>query len=461
MPGRIDFTMSFNTQRAAHKSDVGNGFRLYVLGNFSGRSDVSWEQRKIRGIDIDNFDQVMKQIRPALEIGSGLTLTFETLEDFHPDAWFEKIQILADLQKLKGELNNPNTAVQAAAKIQAYYQPKTKNDTPVQPQEATESQEDTLQRLLGKSPERTPGRTGSVDQFIDQLVAPHVTKDTDPQHQALIKVIDSTMSQLLRMLLHLQDFQNLEALWRATEALVNEESSDEQRFFLVDISQAELVAELRKGSRVFEQKLLQHAQSGDSGQDILLIGDYCFSDSADDRGLLMYCSQLAKACEGCFLGGADISLIENSILGRSENLRSWAKYLNEISADRVILAYPRYLLRLPYGNKRDPIEALEFEECLANPQSDELLWGNPAFMCARFLIKTSQGDKNEDQLYFSDIPAFSIDQNGEQILQPETETLLNVTQANALLSQGITPLIGFRQRQGIRLITISTLSEHS
>ena len=77
----------------------------------------------------------------------------------------------------------------------------------------------------------------------------------------------------------------------------------------------------------------------------------------------------------------------------------------------------------------------------------------------RFLIKTSQGDNRQDLLYFSDIPVFSFDQDGEKVLQPATELLLNEAQANALLSKGISPLLGFRQRSGARLMAITTLSE--
>ena len=460
MSGRIDFTMGFNTQSAALKSASDNGFRIYILGNFSGRPDGSWEQRKIRGIDSDNFDQVMNQIKPTLEIGSGLALQFETLDDFHPDAWLEKIQILADLQKLKKELSNPNTATQAAAKIQACCQKEANNETPIQPS-PIESQEDMLQRLLGNKPKKTNASRDTVDRLIDQIIAPHIRKETSPQHQALINLIDSMLSQLLQALLHRQDFQNLEALWRATDALVNEKSGDEHCFFLVDISSAELLAEQRKGSRAFEQKLMHHAQSGEGQQDILLIGDYCFSDREEDRNLLQFCSNLANACDGIFLSGADPALIANVIFGAPGNDQKWAQYLNETSADKVMLAYPRYLLRLPYGSKRDPIEAFEFEECPAIPQSDALLWGNPAFLCTRVFIRTRQGQEREERYYFSDIPAFTFDHDGEHMLQPGTEALLNEMQANALLSRGFIPLIGFRQRQGIRLMAILTLSEHS
>jgi len=225
----------------------------------------------------------------------------------------------------------------------------------------------------------------------------------------------------------------------------------------VDISQAELLAELKNDGHAFAQKLLQHVQLSDGVQDVLLISDYCFTDSAEDRELLNYCSRLANTVGGYFLGAADHSFIVNLISGESGNVQAWTQYLNEINAARVVLAYPRYLIRLPYGKKRDPIDAFEFEECSAIPQSDELLWGSPAFLCARVLIKTSQGQTTEDAFFFSNIPAFTFDQDGEPILQMGVETALSEKQANTLLSQGISPVIGFRQRQGVRVLSIAML----
>jgi len=462
MPGRIEFTMGFKTHKAAVKEEGDRGFRIYILGSFSGCSDVGWEQRKIRRIDIDSFDNVMTQIMPSLEISPGSKLQFETLDDFHPDAWLKKVPILADLQQLKMELINPATAARAAAKIRAFLPADTKSETVIQRQEATESQEEMLERLLGRKPERATGETtDAMDRYIDRLVSPHVTKDTEPQHQALITVIDTTISQFLLTLLHRPDFQALEALWRASEALVNEESTDQQNFFLVDVSQAELLAEHRKGDGGFERILLQHVRSGDGEQDVILIGDYCFSDSVDDRELLGFCSLLAETCGANFLGAAGLGLIENTVFGAAENIRNWKQYLDQIRADRLVLAYPRYLQRLPYGTKREPIEALVFEECSKIPLPDELLWGNPAFICARAMIRSRQEQQTDEPGFFGEIPAFAFDRDGEQVLQPGTETVLNEALANVLVSQGITPLLGFRQRQGVRLMPITTLSEHS
>lgn len=458
MPGRIDFKIGFNTLNPAHKVSFDAGFRIYILGDFSGQSAIPWEQRKIREITIDNFDQVMTQINPALEINSGLTLQFNTREAFHPDAWFDNVPILTDLLQLKSELGNPKTAAQAAAKINAFRPVSTGSDHVAQSPRVVENQDDMLERLLGKKSESAAGKTDSVQGFIDQIVTPYISHESEPEHTALIKVIDATISRFLQAQLHSPSFQNLEALWMATEALVNEESGDRHNYFLVDIRQDELLAEQKKGSCVFEQKLVQHIQSGAGEQQtFLLAGDYYFSGSEDDKALLTYFSQLAATCHSCFLGGVHLSFIENSVLNGSDSIPQWDQFLNAINADRVVLACPRYLLRLPYGNKRNPIDTFDFEECSIIPQSEELLWGHPAFLCARGLIKNSEEQSGDEAFFFSDIPAFAFDQDGEKQLQPCVEMLLNEAQISTLLSRGIMPLIGFRQRQGIRLAAISTL----
>lgn len=455
MPGRIDFTMGFNAQNAAYKIDSDTSYRIYILGSFSGESGLAWQQRNIKKIDIDNIEQVMGEFLPTLTISSELKLSFKTMDDFHPDIWLEKVKLLAELQQLKKQVSNPQSAAQAAAKIQAYFPTQAPNDRPEPVQQTTESQDDMLERLLGKKPESTHATSDSLAGFIDQIVSPYVTKDADPEHLDLINLIDASLSQILQSLLHRSDFQHLEALWKATAALVNEESADEQSIFLVDISQAELLAELKNDSHAFKQKLLKHVQLNEGEQDVLLISNYCFADTTEDRALLNYCSRLANTVGGYFLGAADDSFIANLGYSEPNNVQTLTQYLNEINADRVVLAYPRYLIRLPYGKKRDPIDAFEFEECSAIPQSDELLWGSSAFLCARVLIKNST---TADAFLFSDIPAFTFAQDGESILQPGVETVLTEKQANALLSLGISPVLGFRQRQGVRVLSIAMLS---
>ncbi|OAI09585.1 hypothetical protein A1353_04550 [Methylomonas methanica] len=452
MSGRIDFTMGFNAGKAAKAGSGDSSYRIYVFGNFSGAA-APWEQSKIRKIDVDNFEQVMAQILPTLEVSPGISLQFPTLDDFHPDAWLGKIKLLADLRTLKSELGNPNTAAQAAAKIQAFF-PAVAVVDPVAPAPATESQDDMLERLLGKKPEGAVAASDSLDSLLKQIVEPHVAKDANPQHRALIDLIDTATAQFVKALLHRQDFQALEALWRATDGLVHEEAADAQQIYLLDISQAQLLAELEKGSDSVVQRLQQHIQTGDGEQDVLFVADYVFSDTADDKALLGFCADLAAQCAAGFLAGAGNGLV----VGALQNAADWLAYRQEIQADSVILAYPRMLMRLPYGSKRDPLETFAFEECGTVPQTNELLWGNPAFLAARVLLRAAQDQTTAEQFFFADVPAFSYELDSEQILQPATEVVLNEAQANNLLAQNIMPVIGYRQRQGLRLLGLETLS---
>ena len=452
MSGRIDFSMGFNTSAATNKRHRDSHYRIYVLGGFSGRRDIGWEQRKIHRLDSDNFAQVMAEIQPALEIDSSVHLRFETMDDFHPDAWMDKVKIIADLQVLKRQLSNPVTAAQAAAKIQAFLPGESVSQNAKPATVAAETQDEMLQRLLGKAPEQSSDTGGTVDRMIEQIVAPFVTKSAEPQYQNLIDTIDQTLSQCVRAILHDIKFQNLEALWLATLALVNEEAADAQQFFLVDITQAELAEQLNKNGQNFTQTLLQHIQASDEQQDIVLVGDFSFSDSAQDRLFLASCNELAVACGGYFLAAADQSLL--SVLADE----SRKQYLQDIGTDRMMLAYPRFLSRLPYGNKLEPIETFAFDECAAIPPSQTLLWGCPAFIIARGLVRATQQSSAPDALFFSDIPVFSFDKDGEKVLQPGTETVLTESQANSVLATGIMPLIGYRQMRGIRLIGMTSLT---
>jgi len=461
MSGRIDFTVGFKRAGESHERNSDGCYRIYVLGNFSGRTSVPLGLRKIIPVTLDEFERVMAQVEPTFEWESGLRLRFQALEDFHPDVWLPKVPIIADLLALKRELSNPVTADKAAAKIQAFLPAdEAGKEDALETQAPDETEAEMLERLLGRKPESTMLQAQSVDRLIERIVSPHISPTVQVRHQRLLGLIDTAISQYLRIILRQPGFQALESLWRATAGLLNEDFADEQSVFLVDISQAELLADVQSGGQGLRQKLLQHLQTGDGEREVLLIGDYRFSAGESDVELLGLCGRLANACGGHFLAAADASLIENAILpaaGQAEK----RNLVQGINAGSVILAYPRYLLRLPYGEKRDPLETLAFEECSAVPHVDELSWGNPAFLCARALVRVCRAENaQEEALFFADIPGFAFTKDDERILQPGTETVLTEAQANALLSQGIMPLIGYHRQQGVRLLAISPLSYH-
>jgi len=459
MSDRFDFTTGSNTSGALLKNSQ-DGYRIYILGNFSGESLAPEKQWTIKGVDIDNFEQVMSQIRPTLKVDEITTLQFESVDDFHPDTLLKNLPDIAEIQQLKTQLGNSNTALQAAEKLQSLYKtniaPEANLPSLTENTQA-ESSDDMLQRLLGKSSDKSSHQQSSVNQLISKIMAPYIVEDTNPQYSVYSDAIDATISQYLQCLLHTAKFQQLEALWRSTEMLVNEEASDEQTMFLVDISQTVLLSELTINNSPFEQQLMNHIQLGDDEQDVLFLGNYSFSNGIADNELLKHCSQLAKNCQGIFIGGANKALIDNLVL--PEATLEWSQYLNDLCQDNLMLAYPSYLLRLPYGKKRDPIESFSFEEYSSMSQEEELLWGNPAFLCTRALIRSNGDQQTQDHLFFEDIYSFTINVDAEDVLHSSTQSSLNRSQSHSLLSKGIIPLISFRQRQGVQVLTLLALSE--
>ncbi|MBE8595145.1 type VI secretion system contractile sheath small subunit [Xenorhabdus sp. BG5] len=94
-------------------------FVMGVMADLAGKPvealpDVN--DRKFLEIDIDNFDERMNSIKPraAFQVENTLTgegkmnvdLTFETMEDFQPDAIAKKVEPLAQLLEARTQLAN-------------------------------------------------------------------------------------------------------------------------------------------------------------------------------------------------------------------------------------------------------------------------------------------------------------------------------------------------------------------
>ncbi|WP_157199716.1 type VI secretion system contractile sheath domain-containing protein [Methylomonas koyamae] len=189
---------------------------------------------------------------------------------------------------------------------------------------------------------------------------------------------------------------------------------------------------------------------------MLLLGDYTFNADGKDRPTLRYCSALAAACHARFVTAAGHELAANLLDPASATGQQWPEICAEVGGERLMLAYPGILQRLPYGAKRDPLQGLDFEECGVPPDTAELLWSNPAFLAARFLVKAEQ-TVDESTGFFGDVPAFSYPQDGESVLQAATEVVLNEKQAHQLWDRGLMPVVCFRQRRGVKLLDAATL----
>lgn len=103
-------------------------FVMGVLGDLSGKpleALPAVSDRKFLSIDIDNFDERMKAIKPrvAFSVPNTLTnegrlmvdITFESMEDFSPAAIAKKVDALAQLLDARTQLANLQTYMDGKA----------------------------------------------------------------------------------------------------------------------------------------------------------------------------------------------------------------------------------------------------------------------------------------------------------------------------------------------------------
>jgi type VI secretion system protein ImpC len=220
--------------------------------------------------------------------------------------------------------------------------------------------------------------------------------------EAMIAELDKRLSQQVNAILHHEDFQKLESAWRGLHYLVNNTESDEMlKIRVMNISKLDLGKTLKryKGTawdqsplfkKVYEEEFCQFG-----GEPFgCMIGDYYFDHSPPDVELLGELSKVAAAAHAPFMAAASPTLMQMSSWQELANPRdltkifttpeyaSWRSLRSSEDARYVGLAMPRFLARLPYGNKTNPVEEFNFEEETAGGEHGAYSWANAAYAMA-------------------------------------------------------------------------------
>jgi type VI secretion system protein ImpC len=194
----------------------------------------------------------------------------------------------------------------------------------------------------------------------------------------------------------------MESAWRGLEHLVKNTETDEMlRIRVFDISKKELGRTLRKfrgtawdQSPIFK-KVYEEEYGQFGGEPFgVMIGDYSFDHSPQDVQLLGDMAQIAAAAHAPFITAAEPSVMQMESWGELANPRDLTKIfqtpeyaawrsLRESEDSRYLgLCMPRFLARLPYGAKTDPVDEFAFEEDTEGADSNKYCWANSAYAMA-------------------------------------------------------------------------------
>ncbi|WKB53791.1 type VI secretion system contractile sheath large subunit [Eleftheria terrae] len=220
--------------------------------------------------------------------------------------------------------------------------------------------------------------------------------------ESMIAQIDKKLSEQINLILHHNDFQKLEGAWRGLHYLVNNTETDEQlKIRVMNITKNELGKTLKryKGTAWDQSPIFKRVYEEEYGQFGgepfgCMVGDYHFDHSPPDVELL---GEMAKVCAAAhmpFISGASPTTMQMETWQELANPRDLTKIfstpeyaawrsLRESDDSRYIgLAMPRFLSRLPYGARTNPVEEFDFEEDTGAADHNKYTWANAAYAMA-------------------------------------------------------------------------------
>jgi type VI secretion system protein ImpC len=244
----------------------------------------------------------------------------------------------------------------------------------------------------------------AVQTLAEQALASAVTVSADVTVtiREMIAEIDKRLTEQVNHILHHEDFQQLEGAWRGLHHLINNTESDEMlKIRVMNISKKDLHKTLKKykgtawdQSPIF--KKLYEEEYGQFGGEPYgcLVGDYHFDQSPPDVELLGEMSKVCAAIHAPFITGANPSSMQMDSWQELSNPRdltkifqtpeyaAWNSLRDSDDARYLGLTMPRFLSRLPYGSKTDPVEEFDFEEDTGAADHSKYTWANSAYAMA-------------------------------------------------------------------------------
>src|SRR6476646_3289666 len=255
---------------------------------------------------------------------------------------------------------------------------------------------------------KTDEAKGAVEQAVRTLAEQALAQtklvghDVVKSIEAIIAELDRKLSEQVNLILHHEDFQQLESAWRGLHYLVNNTETDEMlKIRFMNVSKSDLGKTLKryKGtawdqSPIFKQ--IYEAEYGQLGGEPFgcLVGDYYFDHSPPDVELLGEMAKNAAAAHCPFISGTSPTLFQMDSWQELANPRdlteifqtpeyaAWRSLRESDDAKYVGLAMPRFLARLPYGAKTSPVEEFEFEEETGGGDHSRYAWANAGYAMA-------------------------------------------------------------------------------
>jgi type VI secretion system protein ImpC len=243
-------------------------------------------------------------------------------------------------------------------------------------------------------------RTG-IKALMKELLSPkHQNEKVDKAFaDALIAEIDEKISKQVDVILHHEAFQKLESSWRGLKFLVDHTDFRENiKVEMLNVSKNDLMQDFEDAPEITKSGLYRIAYTQEYGTFGgkpygCMFANYEFGPGPQDIQLLQNCAAVSAMAHAPFFAAGGPQFFGDKDFLKLPNLRDlkaifegpqytkWQAFRSSEDARYVGLTMPRFLLRLPYGNKTVPAKNFSFEEDVVG-RHERYLWGNASFAMA-------------------------------------------------------------------------------
>jgi len=229
-----------------------------------------------------------------------------------------------------------------------------------------------------------------------------ISKDALSSIEAIIAELDRKLSEQISLIVHHEDFKNLEGTWRGLNYLVSNTETDEKlKIRVMNISKKDTGRVLKKfkgtawdQSPLFK-KIYEEEYGTPGGAPYgCIVGDYQFDHSPPDVEMLGSLAQICAASHTPFITAAAPTLMNMDTwqelmdprdltkIFQTPEYAAWRSLRASEDSRYIGLTMPRTLARLPYGSKTNPVDEFDFEEDTEGADHSKYIWSNAAYAMA-------------------------------------------------------------------------------
>ncbi|QPH54091.1 type VI secretion system contractile sheath domain-containing protein [Pontivivens ytuae] len=466
-------TLSAPRTEAAGQSDA--KFRIALLGDFSGRANRGLIEigdalatRKPIKLDVDNIDDVIARFATTLVLpvgadGAGVEVRLTGLDDLHPDEIYETVELFEELSDLRNMVARGDRS--ALADLEEWAEEHSHAIAPAKRSKGSNVPADRrlsdFEALIGERQGQTV-EASDTDALIARIVGPYVQKAPADDQDEMLAAVDAALSGAMRTILHHPDFQTVEATWRSLDFLARRiETGPRLEIVLYDVSAEEWAADLAAVEDLAESglfRMLAEEPQLDAAQGPFsaVFGLYTLEETPPHAQLMGRMAKIAAWMNAPFVAAISPAFLDIKKEDRHPLVaEAWDALRALPEAGHTGLASPRFLLRLPYGERTEPVDAFDFEEFTLRDGLKGMLWANPVILSATLMTATAAKSGKEMRLgeimSMGDIPVHTMtDPHGDQVALPCTERLLNTRTMADVVARGFMPVLSIKGRNEVR-----------